>query len=256
MAGGRDESAAKSAGQRPERRKLHLKANGAGVRLPRRLVFARPAKIMASTAKAYRNSDGSQSAKKSDFLSRSDIAELLDAVDFSCDVEATIVRRAGKEKGHRHYRRGHLVTALKGVWRAATSPYGTGEILCFASVEGYAIEAVTSERAMRYKLRELERIGVIELVYAANTIRRPATYRLNISKLRERCRRTYQDVKNSRPAPTPLRPRASHASHRSSPQVAQEAAATQHAAAPVPAEPRARHSAGSFARALTSRQGK
>src|SRR5260370_26387698 len=73
---------------------------------------------------------------------------------------------------------------------------------------------------MRYKLRELERIGVLELVYEPNTIRRPATYRLNISKLRERCRRTYQDVKNSRPPR-----RALHAVHHSSPPP-QEAAAS------------------------------
>jgi hypothetical protein len=194
---------------------------------------------MATTARAYRNPDGEKSAKKGLFLSRAEIAELIEAADFSRDREATIIRRSGREKGNRHYRRGHLVSALKGIWRAATSPFGTGEILCFASVEGYAIEAVTSERAMRYKLRELERIGIIELVYAANTIRRPATYRLNISKLRERCRRTYQDVKNSRPAPTPLRPRSSHTSHRSSsdrssPPAQAAAASPNTAAAPVP----------------------
>jgi hypothetical protein len=193
--------------------------------------------MATSSASDYLNSGRTQSAKKEEVLSRADIAELLDAADFSCDLDATIIRRSGKEKGRRHYRRGHLVSALKGIWRASTSPYGTGEILCFASVEGYAIEAVTSERAMRYKLRELERIGVIELVYAANTIRRPATYRLNISKLRERCRRSYQQVKDGRAAATPIRPRASHSKYRSSPAPAQEPSSpsTPVAPAPVPA---------------------
>ena len=153
---------------------------------------------MAATASAYRNSDSLQSGKKRDFLSRQDISEMLDGADLSRAAEAVIIKREGRQKGHRNYRRRHLVAALKGIWRAASSPYGNnGEILCYASIEGYAIEAGVSERALRYNLRELERIGILQLVYAANTIRRPATYRLNLSALRRR--RTYEEVKNSRP---------------------------------------------------------
>ena len=196
---------------------------------------------MATASTAYRNSDGAKSGKPSDFLSRADIAELLDAADFSHEAEAYIIRRAGREKGVRNYRRRHLVAALKGIWRAASSPYGTGEIQFYASVEGYAIEAGVSERALRYNLRELERIGVIEMIYAANTIRRPATYRLNVSALRRR--RTYQDLKSSRPAPTPFRPHnaQSRAAHHVSSPPAQEAAAAPSpasVAAPVAVAPR------------------
>jgi hypothetical protein len=166
---------------------------------------------MATATSAYRNSTETQSLKRGEFLSRDDIAELLDAADFSRDSEATIIRRSGREKGTRNYRRRHLVAALKGIWRASKRPYSsTGEILCFAAVEGYAIEAGVSERALRYNLRELEKIGVLQMVFAANTIRRPATYRLNISALRRR--RTYEEVKKSRPPR-----RALHSVHHSSP---------------------------------------
>lgn len=188
---------------------------------------------MAATALASHNSASSQSDKKRDFVSRSAVAELLDTADFSRDLEAIIVKRAGREKGHRTYRRRHLVAALKGIWRASSSPYGTGEILCYASVEGYAIEAGVSERALRYNLRELERIGVIELVYAANTIRRPATYRLNLHKLRPR--RTYEQLKQSRPPR-----RALHSVHHSSPRpspAAQEAVQEAASVATSPLKP-------------------
>lgn len=176
---------------------------------------------MAATASAYRNSGESPSAKNRDFLSRQDISEAIEAADFSRDVETV--------KGCRNYRRRHLIAALRGIWRAASNPYGTGEILCFASVEGYAIEAGVSERALRYNLRELERIGVIQLVYAANTIRRPATYRLNLFALRRR--RTYDELKKSRPPR-----RALHSVRHSSPPPVQAAAAPSPAAiaAPVP----------------------
>lgn len=184
---------------------------------------------MATATSAYRNSPETQSPKKRDFLTRSDIAELLDAADFSREMDATIIRRAGREKGRRTYRRRHLVAALKGIWRASTSPYSaSGEILCFASVEGYAIEAGVSERALRYNLRELEKIGVLQMVYAANTVRRPATYRLNLSVLRRRP--TYDEIKKSRP---PRRALHSIHHHHSSP-TAREAAPAAISAAPVP----------------------
>jgi hypothetical protein len=189
---------------------------------------------MATATSAYRNSDETQSLKRGEFLSRDDIAKLLDAADFSRDSEATIIRRSGREKGTRNYRRRHLVTALKGIWRASKEPYSsTGEILCFAAVEGYAIEAGVSERALRYNLRELEKIGVLQMVFAANTIRRPATYRLNLSALRRR--RTYDEVKKSRPPR-----RALHSIHHSSPpaqEPAKAAAPPVNTAAPVAVAP-------------------
>jgi DNA-binding Lrp family transcriptional regulator len=181
--------------------------------------------MAASTQIEYRNSDAAQSAKKREFLSRDEIGELLDTADFSRDTEAVIVRKGVREKGRRNYRRRHLVAALKGIWRASTRPYSSGgEILCFASVEGYAIEAGVSERALRYNLRELEKIGVLQMVHPANSIRRPATYRLNLTALRRR--RTYDEIKKSRPPR-----RALHSIHHSSPP-AQEAAKTT-TAAPV-----------------------
>lgn len=184
---------------------------------------------MAATAPAYRNSGESQSAKKRDFLSRQDISELLDGADFSREIEAAIIRREGRQQGRRNYRRRHLVAALKGIWRASSSPYGNNELLCYASVEGYAIEAGVSERALRYNLRELERLGIVQLVFAANTVRRPATYRLNLAALRRR--RTYDEVKKARP------PRhALHSFSHSSPAPPQEPASMRLdavAAAPV-----------------------
>jgi hypothetical protein len=208
------------------REELRLKkVSGAELATPHRFERVTPT-VMAATASAYRNSDELQSAKKRDFLSREDISELIDGADFSRATDAVVVRREGRIKGSRNYRRRHLVAALKGIWRAASNPFGKGELLCFASVEGYAIEAGVSERALRYNLRELERIGVLQMVAAANTIRRPATYRLNLSALKRR--RTYEQLKQSRPPR-----RALHSMHSSSPP-AQEAAPPQPpAAAPV-----------------------
>lgn len=154
---------------------------------------------MAATASAYRNSGERQSAKSDGLLSRQDVQALLDSADFSKDL------------GKRRYRNRHLRATLVGMWRAAGSlgkPPGK-EILFFASVEGYSIEAGVCERQFRYNLRALEQIGILELVHPANSRIRPdyfrhtATHRLNLSKLRRRT--TYQDFKNGRPAATPIR---------------------------------------------------
>lgn len=151
---------------------------------------------MAATASAYRNSGERQSAKTEGFLSREAVQSLLDSADFSKDL------------GKRRYRNRHLRATLVGMWKAAAKPWGN-EVLLFASVEGYSIEAGVCERQFRYNLRALEKIGVVELVYPANSRIRPdrfrhtATHRLNLSKLRRRT--TYEDVKSSRKFATPIR---------------------------------------------------
>ena len=163
---------------------------------------------MASTAAAYRNSDGSTSGKRGNFFSRDTLETLFE----NCDL------------------RPHHVNMIAAMWRAAGKPHGQ-EILLFAAVEGYRIEArYRSRRAVQYNLRALEALGVIELAKAANTIRRPATYRLRTDQLGKR--QTYADIKNARKSP----PSVSH----SSPPPAQEPAAppsTPHTAAPVPVAP-------------------
>ena len=135
---------------------------------------------MGSTATAYRNSDAATTGKTGKVFHRETLESLFDA----CDLRPN------------HF---NVITAM---WRAAGRPQGK-EILLFAAVDGYRIEArYKSRRSVQRNLRSLEKLGVIELVKAANTIRRPATYRLRIDKLGKR--QNYADVKNRRKAPTPI----------------------------------------------------
>jgi hypothetical protein len=141
---------------------------------------------MASTVAAYRNSDSASSGKSGAFLSRGSIETLFE----NCDL------------------RPHHVNMLAAMWRAAGKPHGK-EIFLFAAVEGYRIEArYKSRRSVQYNLRQLAdpKVGAIELVHGANTIRRPATYRLRVEALGKR--QTYTDFKNQRKAPhsVPRRP--------------------------------------------------
>jgi hypothetical protein len=159
---------------------------------------------MAATAQAYLNSDGSTSGKVDSFSTRQSLENLFE----NCDL------------------RPHHVNMIAAMWRAAGRPQGK-EILLFAAVEGYRIEArYKSRRAVQYNLRALEQIGVIELAKGANTIRRPATYRLRTDALGKR--QTYADVKNQRKAPQPI----SQSPSQSSPQ-AQDAAVPQPRTAPA-----------------------
>jgi hypothetical protein len=180
---------------------------------------------MASTAAAYRNSDGSTSGKRNNFFTRESLQTLFE----NCDL------------------RPHHANMIAAMWRAAGKPQGQ-EILFFAAVDGYRIEArYRSRRAVQYNLRALEAIGVIELTKGANTVRRPATYRLRTDALGKR--QTYADVKNQRKRP--------HSISQSSPAPAQEPAApappSSPAAAPVREE--THRNTGRATRKLTPREG-
>jgi hypothetical protein len=124
----------------------------------------------------YQSPRGLQS-KKSQTFSRSTLELLFE----NCDL------------------RRHLAAMVCAMWRAAGKPHGK-EIQLFAAVEGYRIEArYNSRRSVQYNLRELQKFGIIELVHGANTIRRPATYRLRTDRLGKR--QTYTDAKAQRRAP-------------------------------------------------------
>jgi hypothetical protein len=169
------------------------KASGAEWEVPRRFESIASRSEMAATAAAYRNSEGSTSGKRSTFFTRESLQSLFE----NCDL------------------RPHHANMIAAMWRAAGKPQGQ-EILLFAAVDGYRIEArYRSRRAVQYNLRALEAIGVIELAKGANTIRRPATYRLRTDALGKR--QTYADAKNARKRP--------HSISHSSPAPAQEPAA-------------------------------
>jgi hypothetical protein len=176
---------------------------------PRRLKVVESPLDMGSTARAYRNPEASSSAKKPDIYSREEIARLLHLADFSREKSA-------KHPHHsrRDYRRDHLRSTLIGMWRAAGEITGR-EILLFASVEGYSVEAGKCVRQTRYNLRALEESGVIELAYPPNQRIRPgyfrhtATYRLRLDRLRQR--QTYRQLRDNRPVAQPLPPRNVHA---------------------------------------------
>lgn len=156
---------------------------------PRRLKVVEKPPKMASTARAYLNSDASSSAKSRGF-SRADLETLFE----ECDLPR------------------HLVNFITGAWRASGKPSGA-EVYFFATVEGYRIEGrYRSERTVRYNLRKCEQLGILEKVYEpnswirANYYRHTATHRLNISALKRR--QTYQHFKNNRPLAQPLPPQS------------------------------------------------
>lgn len=164
--------------------------------------------MASSTAAAYRNPDSRTSEKEGKFFSRDRLETLFE----NCDL------------------RPHHVNMITAMWRAAGKPVGS-EILLFAAVEGYRIEArYRSRRAVQYNLRALETLGAIEIVKGANTIRRPTTYRLRTDSLGKR--QTYADVKKRKrpqsisdsPAPSPARTPAPAQGHAAAPETPSVAA--------------------------------
>jgi hypothetical protein len=134
------------------------------------------------------------------------VLALLESADFSVERPATVV--VGKTGRRipvvRRYRRNHLRSALIGMWRAATSPGGR-EIQLFASVKTFAEGANRCERSMRYVLRALEQLGILEVRHKANTIRRPTTYALNVEKLQSTCTHGRRKVAPVTPIARPMR---------------------------------------------------
>lgn len=161
---------------------------------------------MASTARAYPNPGAPTSGKKPHFFTREEISRLLELADFSAERPANHPRHS-----RRKYHRDHLNMSLLGMWKAAGSVQGR-EVLLFADVGNYSIDAKRCERQMRYNLRVLEQSGAIELVYPENKwirsdyYRRTRTYRLRLDVLRERQRRTSQQIKVDRPIAEPIPP--------------------------------------------------
>jgi hypothetical protein len=208
---------------------------------------------MAATASAYPNSDARKSGNKCEFPAK-EIAALLASVDFSVRREAVLYNsKQGRIRGTRRYRRDYLRSALLHMWKAAGSP-GGNEVLLFCEVSTFAEAAGRCERAMRYILRELDgtndkNFRVIEQIKKANTIRRPATYRLDVHALRRYCRRGPQSI-----ASLPSSPPAQEPAVSSTPIAA--TAAPVPVAVPAPELPRESHRSSSRkTRQLTSREG-
>lgn len=140
--------------------------------------------MASSTAAAYRNSDGAATGKTGQVFTREIVSGLLHLADVPPNLKTT----------------------LGGMWEAANRPHGR-EILFFAAVEGYRVEANwRCRRTVQRHLRRLEGLGIIELVHGSNTIRRPATYRLRTDRLGRR--KSYLEAKAERRAhlvspPTP-----------------------------------------------------
>jgi hypothetical protein len=106
------------------------------------------------------------------------------------------------------------------MYRVAGAPTGW-EILLFGAMKGTMMEADISRRTAYYHFRELEKLGVLERVYSANSrirsdyFRHPATYRLNLAKLtrdelfgRDVCRQTYIEYKAKRPLSGRIQPQS------------------------------------------------
>lgn len=173
---------------------------------------------MASTAAAYRNSHSGASGKAGRVYTRDFVRSAIDS--------------AAVRAGHR--------TTLAGMYRAAGEP-SDRDILLYCAVEGYRQDAGwNSRRTVQYHLRELEQLGVLEVVIGSNqpgAPRRPATYRLRFDRLGQRL--SYAAWKEKRKAaylvPPPPRPDpAPDPAPPSSPRPVQSAAA-----APTPAPPAA-----------------
>lgn len=178
-------------GSRAARKETSSKEQTAGnLQFPAAVEHVDKPLIMASTARIYRNPDASTSGKNPRSFSRADIEKLFENSDLPR----------------------HLYNTIVGMWRASQKPYGN-EIYFFAAMEGYRREGrYKSKRTVRYNLRALEKLGVIELVYHANSriradrFRHTATHRLNIQRLGQR--ETYQQFKENQPIATPLPPRS------------------------------------------------
>lgn len=187
----------------------------------------RPIKNMATTARAYPNSSGPQSAKVGQILSAPQIVALIEKADFSERRPAKIRCKVGGKwttrAGSRLYRRFHVNRFVLAVWKGAHRPTGPKDrIYCFAGVGEYQKQAHLSERATQYKLKEVrEKYRLLEETteQSADT-RSTRTYKFHVSRLRK---------------PTPIN--HGHRSPVPSP-----------AAPPVP-QP-SRHAANSFAKPL------
>lgn len=165
----------------------------------------------------YLNSEPSPSEKKSQAIKHEEVLALIEAADFSVEVEATIRKRSGAERGIRHYRRRHLNQTLRGMFEASLArsrdwkqKRGT-RFRLFTSVKKYADHAQVCERTLRYNLRELDDfrggIGVLRRIEDANqtvqgNFRHTAMHDLDLEVLRRLARRE----------PVPIRP-ASTESH-------------------------------------------
>lgn len=180
-------------------------------------------KIMASTAKAYRNPDSSSSENERHFFTRAEIENF-----FETCPPALLSRR------FHHF--------LRGAWIAAGRPFGR-EILFFKAVDHYRRACrYRSERTVRYNLRAAESLGLLEIAHRREhgghfhhiwirprtetdrgEYRRVTTHRLPISLLLQwrQSKRTPSDVTPIRkpaqppPPPTPPAPPAAKPEHRS-----------------------------------------
>ncbi len=123
---------------------------------------------MATTARAYPNSSGHQSAKNGQILSAPQIVALIEKADFSERRPAKIRTKVnGKwtvRPGERFYRRFHMNRFVLAIWKAATRPTGPKDrIFFFAGVDEYQKHAHLSERATQYKLKECrDKLKLIE----------------------------------------------------------------------------------------------
>lgn len=135
----------------------------------------RPIKNMATTARAYPNSSGPQSAKVGQFLSAPQIVALIEKADFSerrpAKIRCKVNGKWAVRPGERFYRRFHMNRFVLAVWKGATRPTGPKDrIFFFAGNRKYQAEAHLSERSTQYKLKELrEKFKVIEEIDREHT---------------------------------------------------------------------------------------
>lgn len=111
---------------------------------------------MASTQRAYRNPDDSQSGNERHYFTRAEIEEFFD----KCPSDL-LSRR------FRHF--------LRGAWVAAGRPFG-GDILLFKGANHYRAACwYKSETTVRYNLRASEKLGLLEIVHRHHEWIRPRT---------------------------------------------------------------------------------
>lgn len=145
----------------------------------------------------------------------------------------------------------HTLRAMFEIAFGKNKPVGR-EILLFPALKGIQMRAQVCERTARYHIRALEKLGILELYYSANSRIRPgyfrhtATYRLRADLLKPRP--TYENYKLSLPIAKPKAAQSVKAA---------DAAGPVPDARQAPAPPATKRATSSpIAPALTSRQRK
>lgn len=136
------------------------KASGAELAIPRRFERVASPLSMAATAPAYPNSEPRNSEKTRRYFSQEDLAELISYLPIKPNLQRSLLAW----------------------WKICTAPDGT-EIRFLKPLKQQARAARICERTARYHRRALERLQIVEIAHAANTIRRPATHRMKLETL-------------------------------------------------------------------------